>query len=108
SNLKAEILSELMQSSNKLSDKDIQIQNLLGEINTYSIGNKILDEEVKILFPEIQEISFGVVTDFSKNDTINKGKIILYTAEQAIDETKLKAWLEKKFESKNLTILKKS
>lgn len=108
SDLKNEILTELMQSNNKLSDKDIQIQNLLGEINTYAIGNKVLDDEVKILFPEIKEISFGVVTDFSKNDSINKGKVILYTSEETVDEAKLKNWMEKKFDSKNLTVVKKS
>ncbi|MDM3766492.1 hypothetical protein O9456_21535, partial [Proteus mirabilis] len=33
SDLKKEILSEINKSSNQVSDKDIQIQNLLGEID---------------------------------------------------------------------------
>ncbi len=42
-----------------------------------------------------------------KNDSIKKGNIILYQAEKSIDEAKLKAWLERKFGSKDLTIIKK-
>ena len=107
SDLKKEILSEITKSTNQVSDKDIQIQNLLGEIDTYQIGNKSLDEEIKIIFPDIDAISFGTVTDYSKNDSIKKGNIILYQAEKSIDEAKLKAWLERKFGSKDLTIIKK-
>ena len=107
SDLKKEILSEITKSTNQVSDKDIQIQNLLGEIDTYQIGNKSLDEEIKIIFPDIDAISFGTVTDYSKNDSMKKGNIILYQAEKSIDEAKLKAWLERKFGSKDLTIIKK-
>ena len=107
SDLKKEILSEITKSTNQVSDKDIQIQNLLGEIDTYQIGNKSLDEEIKIIFPDIDAISFGTVTDYSKNDSLKKGNIILYQAEKSIDEAKLKAWLERKFGSKDLTIIKK-
>ena len=105
--MKKEILSEITKSTNQVSDKDIQIQNLLGEIDTYQIGNKSLVEEIKIIFPDIDAISFGTVTDYSKNDSIKKGNIILYQAEKSIDEAKLKAWLERKFGSKDLTIIKK-
>lgn len=104
---KKEILAEINKNSNRTSENNLKMQNLLQEINTYQIGNKNLDEEIKILFPEVHTISFGVMTDYSKNDSINKNKVIIYSSEKNIDEQKLQTWLENKFDSKNITILKK-
>lgn len=105
--LKNEILSEINNSSKKLSDNDVQIQKLLDELNKYQIGDKNLDNEAKILFPEITSLYFGRITDFAKNDSMNKSNIVVYDSKNNIDTLKFKLWLENRFSTNNITIIKK-
>lgn len=43
----------------------VKVQELMGEIETYKFGNTALDEEIKILFPEITSVSLGTVSNYS-------------------------------------------
>src|SRR5690606_18271618 len=104
--LKSEILSEINKSSHKISESDIKIQNLANQLNEYKVGDPILDKEIKIIFPEINSVSFGMLTNYSNNDSIVKNQVVIYKSEKEIDEVKLKKWLENKFSSTNIKIIK--
>lgn len=74
----------------------VKVQELMGEIETYKFGNTALDEEIKILFPEITSVSLGTVSNYSKPDSVGLQKLLLYTADKPIDEDKMKTWMQKK------------
>lgn len=105
--LKNEILSELNISNTHISEKDLQIQKLSQELEIYHFGDKQLLNEVKVLFPKVNQISFGVLKDFSPKDSILQQKIVVYSTQSAVDEKKLTDWLKTKFENTNIIILKK-
>ncbi len=105
--LKNEILSEINKSNSNISEKDLQIQTLASDIDQYKMGNTNLDKEIKIIFPEINNIYFGVMSDFAIKDSIKQEKVIIYSAEEPVDETKLKNWMETKFNNTNILVLKK-
>lgn len=104
--LKSEILNELNKSVNKPSEKDLQIQNLLRELENYQIGDQSLDNEIKIVFPEIEKISFGSATDYSKKDSTSLSRVVIYSSKTTIDEEKLKKWLSAKFSKDKIVVVK--
>lgn len=107
SDLKSEILTELNKNNSNLSEKDIQINLLSKELNEYKFADSELIDEVKILFPEIDEISLGKINSFTKNDSTYQNTMILYSSNDPVDEEKLKQWLLKKFKNNNIEVLKK-
>lgn len=106
SNLKEEILSEI-QKSNTLSAQDIKINTLMRELEQYQIGSHQLDKEVKILFPEIKDITFATATDYAKKDSVQMYPVVIYSSEKPLDTQKLEQWLKMQFNNEHLIILKK-
>ncbi len=104
--LKQEILTELNTKNSNVTEKDLKIQTLANEIERYNLGNKNLDNEIKILFPEIDTLSFGVLSNFAIKDSVQEKDIIMYSAEKPIDEKKLKDWLATKMDKKDIIIIK--
>ncbi len=105
SDLKTEILSEMNKSSNQLTQRDIQLSQLAKELATYKRGDKQLDTEVRLLFPEIDEISFGTVTDYRYKDSLKTIPIIVYRAEEQIDEAKLSEWMKLQFDVAQVKVI---
>lgn len=105
-NLKNEILSEINKQNTNISEKDLQISSLSNEISSYQVGNAQLNNEIKILFPEISEISFGKLSNFAKKDSVKTATILLYKSDKNIDETKLKSWMETQLEDTNVQVVK--
>ncbi len=105
SDLKTEILSEINKSSNQLTQRDIQLSRLAKELATYKRGDKQLDTEVRLLFPEIDEISFGTVTDYRYKDSLKTIPIIVYRAEEQIDEAKLSEWMKLQFDVAQVKVI---
>lgn len=105
SDLKTEILSEINKSSNQLTQRDIQLSQLAKELATYKRGDKQLDTEVRLLFPEIDEISFGTVTDYRYKDSLKTIPIIVYRAEKQIDEAKLSEWMKLQFDVAQVKVI---
>ncbi len=105
SDLKTEILSEINKSSNQLTQRDIQLSRLAKELATYKRGDKRLDTEVRLLFPEIDEISFGTVTDYRYKDSLKTIPIIVYRAEEQIDEAKLSEWMKLQFDVAQVKVI---
>lgn len=108
SNLKEEILSEIYQKENKISESDMKISALMSELEQYKIGSNRLDKEVKILFPEISEISFGLSTDYAKRDSLVMIPTIIYKYDNQIDKAKLEKWLKIQMNSENIILIPKN
>lgn len=103
--LKQEILSELNKNQSDITEKDLKIQQLNELLKAKTFGDSILEKEIKILFPDISQIYFGTLNQYS--DSISNNKIILYQSEKLIDENKLQQWIETKYATKNIIIQKK-
>lgn len=107
SNLKEEILSEITKNQSNVSEKDMKINSLMGELEQYKVGSPRLDKEVKILFPEISEIAFGTAMDYA-TDTATRQHIIIYKAQKPVDKTKLENWLKIQLNSENIIIINRN
>lgn len=107
--LKTEILSEINKQNSQFSEKDILIQNLTQELNQYKINDPILINEIKILFPEIQQISIGKLNYFNETDnSTTLQTIILYHSNQSINENQLRKWLATKLQDDSLKVVKQN
>lgn len=98
--LKAEILNEINARNVTVSEKDLQINELQNELNTFKIGSPQLVSEIKILFPDINNISIGNVQSYNKDNAVNLETVVFYESSKKIDELKLKEWLEAKLKFK--------
>lgn len=106
SDLNKDLLEELKKNNNYILQKDLQINNLSNEINTYKVGDLQLNNEVKILFPEINDIYFGKVNEYIYTDSIYTKTVIIYRSENPVDETKLQNWLSTKLNDLDLIVIK--
>ncbi len=107
SDLKSEILSELNKENTNISEKDLQIGVLNNELKQYKFGSPELFNEVKVLFPEITDMSVGKVTTFVSKDSSYLATLILYDTNNPINEEKLKQWLTIKLNDPDIKIIKK-
>lgn len=105
SDLKTEILSEINKNSNQLTQRDIQLSQLANELATYKKGDKRLDTEVRLLFPEIDEVSFGTVTDYRYKDSLKTIPIVVYQAKEQVDEAKLSEWMKLQFDVAQVKVI---
>jgi uncharacterized hydrophobic protein (TIGR00271 family) len=105
SDLKSEILNEINLQKNSVSEKDLQINLLKGELNLYKTENPELVKEIKILFPEIKEISLGKLQTFYKPDSTGVETAIIYQSENQVDEEKLKLWLANKLKTDKIILM---
>jgi hypothetical protein len=105
SDLKSEILNEINLQKSSVSEKDLQINLLKGELNIYKTENPELVKEIKILFPEIKEISLGKLQTFYKPDSTGVETAIIYQSENPLDEEKLKLWLANKLKTDKIILM---
>lgn len=94
--LRSDILNEVNKSGTILTEKDKQIELLKQEIAANTFDNKEIYDEVKTIFPAIQDISIANHT-ITSNDTAYIKTIFLYKSNPELsttDKQKLQKWLE--------------
>lgn len=106
SDIKTEILKEINLQNINVSEKDLKINELQSALSEYKIDNPELVSEIRILFPEMQNITFGKMQDFITKDSVSIKTYLIYKSSKKIDEYKLKLWLENKLKTKDLTLIK--
>ena len=104
SNLKSEILAEINQQNKDFSEKDIIIQNLTAELNEYKFDDRQLIKELRIIFPEVENISIGKLNSYEK-DSRKQQNTIIYETKGKLDEEKLKKWLQTKLNDQNIRLI---
>ena len=106
SNLKSEILAEINQQNKDFSEKDIIIQNLTAELNEYKFDDRQLIKELRIIFPEIENISIGKLNSYEKDSRKQENTVIYQIKEkEKLDEEKLKKWLQTKLNDQNIRLI---
>ncbi|OCK50774.1 hypothetical protein BA768_18830 [Chryseobacterium sp. CBo1] len=104
--LKSEILSEINKTNNNISEKDIAISKLREELDSYKISDSTLVQEIKILYPNIKDISYGKIEQYPQTDSANLRFLVLFDGED-INQEQLKSWLQKRLNQNNIELLKK-
>jgi uncharacterized hydrophobic protein (TIGR00271 family) len=105
--LKSDILNEINFNKSILSEKDVTILNLKNEIAKNSYDNYALLAEVKILFPEIENISLSNHTFNENTDSTRTVPVLIYKSKEALEEPleeKLALWLKQRLAKKQIEI----
>lgn len=107
--IKKYILDQINSGKTDLDAKDITINQLKNEIAANKYNNKALLDEIKIIFPEIKNISISNHS-FNKNtDSSYVQPVLIYDSKTNLtDESKrkLKLWLQKRLSKKDIEIYK--
>ena len=107
--LKNEILNEISNQSKNISEKEVLINNLKKELAALKFENTEVEEEIRILFPEIKTISLGKHIVNHHKDSVRTMTVVLFDVKDEkvkIDVVKLQKWLEQKLGTKELRIIK--
>jgi uncharacterized hydrophobic protein (TIGR00271 family) len=107
--LKSDILNEINFNKSVLSKKDVTILNLKNEIAKNTYDNRALLSEVKILFPEIENISLSNHTFDEKTDSTRTVPVLIYKSKKGIEkpsEEKLVLWLKQRLVKNEIEIFR--
>lgn len=105
--LKRDILNEIRNGVASPDNKDAMIANLKKQIADAKVDNAKILAEVKILFPEVSNISIAKHTFNEGTDSLKTIPVMVYQAKTKLSyeaKIKLSAWLKQKLQSKNLEI----
>ena len=105
--LKKDILNEIGFEKATLKERDAVIQNLKQELINAKVDNAKLLGEVKILFPEIENISVAKHTFNEGSDSTRVVPVMIYQSTKQVStesKKKLSAWLKQKLQSEELEI----
>jgi uncharacterized hydrophobic protein (TIGR00271 family) len=107
--IKKYILDQINSGKSNLDAKDITINQLKNEIAANKYNNKALLDEIKIIFPEVKNISISNHS-FNKNtDSSYVHPVLIYESKTHLSETskqKLKLWLQKRLSKEKIEIYK--
>jgi uncharacterized hydrophobic protein (TIGR00271 family) len=104
--LKSEILSEVNKQNASISEKDVTINNLRKELDRYKVSDPKLIAEIKIIFPQLSNISLGKAERFAGTDSARLDFVVLYESSAAVDTAKLRRWMQQRLDSRNVIFLR--
>jgi uncharacterized hydrophobic protein (TIGR00271 family) len=107
--LKSDILNEINFNKSVLSEKDVTILNLKNQIAINTYDNKALLAEVKILFPEIENISLSNHTFDQNTDSTRTVPVLIYKSKEGMEkpsEQKLALWLKQRLVKNEIEIFR--
>lgn len=104
--LKSEILSELNKQENSVSEKDITINNLKNELARYRLNEPSLTAEIKALFPEVVNVSWGKVEVYPNTDSTKLEIVLLYSSAKEIEEQKMNDWLRQRLQDNTVQLVR--
>ncbi len=102
--IKSEILNEINKFDSNISEKDIAISKLRQELDTYKVSDSSLLKEIQILYPKMQNISYGKIEQYPDTDSTRLQFALIYSGKD-IDRTQLKNWLQKRLNEKNIALI---
>lgn len=105
--LKSDILNEINFNKSALSQKDITILNLKKEIETNHFENKKLLAELKILFPNIENISISNHIFNENTDSLKVVPVLIYKSKkdfETSEKNKITLWLKQRLSKKQIEI----
>lgn len=109
--LKSDILNEIKYNKSVLSKKDLTILKLKKQINTSQYDNKSLLAEIKILFPEIENISISNHIFNENTDSLSTVPVLIYDSKAPLKEeykTRMTLWLEKRLVTTDIELFRQT
>lgn len=107
--LKSDILNEINFSKSQLSQKDVSILSLKKQIIANRYDNKALLAEIKILFPDVENISLSNHVFNEGTDSLKTIPVLIYKSKKELElntEQKLSLWLQQRLVKKEIEIYK--
>lgn len=107
--LKNEILKEIGNQNKNISEKEVLINNLKKELAAFKFENTDIEDEIRILFPEIKTLSLGKHILNQETGSMRTLTVVLFKPKDEKVETdvkKLEKWLEQKLKTKDIKIIK--
>ncbi|WP_181954036.1 TIGR00341 family protein [Flavobacterium cellulosilyticum] len=107
--IKKFILNEINFGKTGINKKDLQIANLENQIKLDHYDNNSILSEVRILFPEVEDISISNHTYYNNTDSSKVVPVLVYRSKEILQKTskqKMILWLEQKLSKKNIEIYK--
>jgi uncharacterized hydrophobic protein (TIGR00271 family) len=105
--IKKYILDQIHSGKSNLDAKDIKITQLKNEIESNEYNNRALLNEIKIIFPEVENISISNHTFNKDTDSSYVNPVLIYESKTNLSETsnqKLKLWLQKRLSKEKIEI----
>lgn len=105
--LKSDILNEIKFNKSTISQKDLTILNLKKQLAANQYNNKELLAEMKILFPNIENISISNHTFNENTDSLKTIPVLVYKSKsqlESAEKNKLMQWLKQRLDKKRLEI----
>ena len=105
--LKSDILNEIKFNKSTISQKDLTILNLKKQLAANQYNNKELLAEMKILFPNIENISISNHTFNENTDSLKIVPVLVYKSKsqlESAEKNKLMQWLKQRLDKKRLEI----
>ncbi|HQE34275.1 MAG TPA: TIGR00341 family protein [Flavobacterium alvei] len=107
--IKKYIIDQIQSGKTNLDTKDITINQLKNEIASNAYNNKELLEEIKIIFPQVENISISNHSFIKNKDSAYVRPVLIYDSKTNLtDESKqkLKLWLQKRLSKDKIEIYK--
>ena len=104
-----EIQYKVNNQNKNLSEKDVLINNLQNELGEYKFDNSDIQKELKILFPELKNVSFAKHLLNQNTDSTKIITVVLYQIDnkkENVDTEKIKNWLNQKLKTTNVKLIK--
>ena len=106
-NLRKDILNQINNNQNVVDQKDVIINNLRNQLSKYQFNTNQINNEAKILFPELSSLAIGNYTFETETDNLKVIPIILYQSKKDINletQKKLKAWLKERLAKDSIEV----
>lgn len=105
--LKSDILNEINFNKSAISQKDVTILNLKRQIANNTFDNTELLNEIKILFPNIENISISNHIFNEKTDSIQTIPVLVYDSKSELSKPeldKITPWLKQRLSKKEIEL----
>jgi uncharacterized hydrophobic protein (TIGR00271 family) len=108
--IKRDILEEIKRDRTVVNEKDIMISKLRQELAQSRYDSKSIFSEVRILFPDIEDLSISNHTYYESTDSTKTVPVLIYKARKALPQgskEKLALWMQQKLSKKEIEIYQK-
>jgi len=105
--IKKDILDEIKRDRTAVNEKDIMISKLRQELAQSRYDNKGLLSEIRVLFPEIENISISNHTYNESTDSSKTVPVLIYKGRKELSQdsrNKLAQWMQQKFSKKKVEV----
>lgn len=105
--IKKYILNQINSGQSNLNTKDLTIATLENEVKSNQYDNREILSEVKILFPEINNLSISNHKFYENTDSLKVLPVLIYKSDKTLSDSskeKLGLWLKKRLAKDQIEI----